>query len=103
MGEVGGNLDRLSEVDVAFHQSIAQASGNPLFHQIVRSFEGLMDVAVPRAWQTRQTEGQRVEMLKLHLAIAEAIADRDAARATAAMDRHFDTSIGDLMRMVGQR
>ncbi|RZJ99486.1 MAG: FadR family transcriptional regulator [Novosphingobium sp.] len=99
MTEAAGDLARLSEADVEFHHAIAEASGNPLFHQIVRSFNRLMDVAVPRAWQTRQTDGQRLEMLELHRDVARAIADRDTARAVALMDRHFDTSIADLMRM----
>ncbi len=98
MSEVAHDLDRLSAADVEFHHAISEASGNPLFHQIVRSFERLMDIAVPRAWQTRLTEGQRTEMLDLHQEIAQAITERDAARATASMDRHFDASIGDLMR-----
>lgn len=99
MTAAAGDLTMLSEADVQFHHAIAEASGNPLFHQIVRSFSGLMDMAVPRAWQTRQTEAQRQEMLQLHRDVAQAIADRDATRAVALMDRHFDTSIGDLMRI----
>lgn len=96
-----GDLDALVEADVAFHQAIARASGNPLFHEIVRSFEQLMDIAVPRAWDTRQTEEEHEEILDIHQAIARAIADRDAAGAAAAMERHFDNSIGDLMRAAG--
>ncbi|MGJ3626751.1 FadR/GntR family transcriptional regulator [Sphingomonas sp. MMS24-JH45] len=45
--------------DIAFHQAISQAGGNALFLQIVRSFEPLMRVAVPTAWDTRRTEDQR--------------------------------------------
>jgi GntR family transcriptional regulator, transcriptional repressor for pyruvate dehydrogenase complex len=102
MRDVAPDLDRLSSADVDFHHAIAEASGNPLFHQIVRSFERLMDIAVPRAWQTRLTEDQRIEMLDLHQEIAQAIADRDGQRAMAGMDRHFDTSIADLMRSAAQ-
>ena len=103
MSEVAADLDKLSAADTRFHHAIAEASGNPLFHQIVRSFERLMDIAVPRAWQTRQTEDQRTQILALHQEIAQAIADKDPVRATAGMDRHFDTSIGDLMRMASAR
>ena len=39
----------LTRADTAFHQQIAFASGNTLFFQIVRSFEPLMQVAVPKA------------------------------------------------------
>ncbi|KQS04964.1 GntR family transcriptional regulator [Sphingomonas sp. Leaf357] len=82
--------------DIAFHQAIAQASGNALFLQIVRSFEALMLVAVPTAWRTRTDIEQQDLMLAHHQSIASAIADRDPIAATAMMDAHFDESISDL-------
>lgn len=98
MADAADDLTRLSRADVALHRAIANASGNPLFHQIVRSFEGLLEVAVPRAWDTRETQQQRQQMLDLHLEIAQAVARHDPAAAVAAMDAHFDASIGDLIR-----
>lgn len=98
MADAADDLVRLSRADVALHRAIAQASGNPLFHQIVRSFEGLLEIAVPRAWDTRETEDQRRQMLDLHLEIAQAVARHDTVAAVAAMDAHFDASIGDLIR-----
>jgi GntR family transcriptional repressor for pyruvate dehydrogenase complex len=92
------DFSRLSHADIALHRAIASASGNPLFLQIVRSFEGLLEVAVPRAWDTRETEQQRQEMLARHLEIAKAVATHDVGAAVAAMDAHFDASIGDLIR-----
>lgn len=66
--------------------------------KLVRSFEGLLEVAVPRAWDTRETEQQRRDMLARHLEIAQAVASHDVGGAIAAMDAHFDASIGDLIR-----
>ncbi|WP_394652273.1 FadR/GntR family transcriptional regulator [uncultured Sphingomonas sp.] len=83
--------------DIAFHQAIADASGNPLFTQIVRSFEPLMTTAGPAAWQTRGTVHQRQAILDLHSDIAQSIADRDEASARENMDRHFAASIADLL------
>ena len=83
--------------DIVFHQAIARASGNALFLQIVRSFEPMMTVAVPAAWETRDTDEMRTIVLKRHEDIALAIADRDAAAATALMDAHFDRSIGAVL------
>ena len=91
-------MEALIHADVAFHQVIAAACGNPLFYQIVRSFELLMDDAVPKAWRTRETETQRAEILEVHRDIARAIADRAPEAAAGLMNRHFDSSIGDLMR-----
>ena len=92
------DLTKMIQHDIAFHQTIAQASDNPLFLQIVRSFEMLMREAVPAAWLTRTAVAQRDIILAQHLAIADAIFDRDPPAAIAAMDAHFDASIGDLMK-----
>ena len=92
------DLAAMTRHDIAFHQGIAMASGNALFLQIVRSFEDLMRVAVPTAWQTRTTVAQRDIILAHHHAIAQAIVDGDPDAATAAMSAHFDASIGDLFR-----
>lgn len=94
-----GDLTTLIRHDIAFHQTIARASRNALFTQIVRSFEPLMRTAVPVAWHTRRTQEQRDAILGLHDEIARRIADRDAVAAEAAMDRHFDASIADMFRM----
>lgn len=88
--------DKRTAHDIALHRAIAEASGNALFIQIVRSFEGLMEAAVPAAWKTRTTEDQREAMLVHHLALAHAIRDRDAVKARDLMESHFATSIGDL-------
>lgn len=98
----GDDLEQLTLHDIAFHQAIARASGNALFVQIVRSFEPLMRVAVPTAWNTRETQEQRASMLAMHQTLALAIADRDAKAAVAAMDTHFDRSIGDLFGWEGR-
>lgn len=96
MAEAGNELSAITRHDIRFHQSIARASSNALFHQIVRSFEPLMMVAVPTAWRTRVTPEQRDAILRQHAAIADAIRRGDAARAAQGMDEHFDASIGGL-------
>lgn len=96
MAEAGDVLADITRHDIRFHQAIARASGNMLFHQIVRSFEPLMVVAVPTAWRTRVTREQRDAILRQHATIAEAIRQGDAALSQRAMDEHFDASIGGL-------
>jgi DNA-binding FadR family transcriptional regulator len=91
------DIDAVTVHDIAFHQAVARASGNMLFLQIVRSFAPLMTVAVPRAWETRNTDAARAEVLQRHVDIAQAIADRDAAGAAALMDAHFDVTIGEVL------
>ena len=93
MHSARGDLSIITEQDIGFHQTIAEASGNVLFQQIIRSFEILMHVAVPTAWKTRVTDEQKQAMLDHHLAVASAIAAGDPKAAQAAMDSHFDLSI----------
>lgn len=92
------DLDQLAVHDVAFHQLLAEASGNNLFAQMVRSYAALMTLAVPRAWSTRKTREQQDMALEQHRRLARAIAAGDSAEAVAAMDAHFDTSIADLLK-----
>ncbi|WP_126177100.1 FadR/GntR family transcriptional regulator [Tsuneonella rigui] len=82
--------------DTAFHQSIALASGNQMFFQIVRSFEQMMQIAIPKAWAGRATDAEREESLALHREVADAIANRDPVSAREAMESHFARSIGEL-------
>lgn len=96
MASHGDDLDALTRHDIAFHQAIAKASGNVLFHNIIRSFEPLMTVVVPTAWHSRATADQRAAVLEQHLRLAWAIAGRDTAAALAEMNKHFDTSTADL-------
>jgi len=93
MHSARGDLSIITEQDIGFHQTIAEASGNVLFQQIIRSFEILMHVAVPTAWKTRVTDEQKQAMLDHHLAVASAIAAGDPKAAQAAMNSHFDLSI----------
>jgi DNA-binding FadR family transcriptional regulator len=97
MARDSGQLEVMTAHDIAFHQAIARASHNELFSQIVSAFGPLMEVAVPTAWSTRVTPEQRLDILGRHRAVAQAIADRDAEAAGAAMDAHFDTSVGDYL------
>ncbi len=93
----------LTQHDIDFHNTIARASHNALFIQIVASFAPLMEVAVPTAWRTRVAAAQKKLMLDRHRAIAQAIADGDPKRAAAAMEAHFDDAIGDLLKAEAQK
>jgi GntR family transcriptional regulator, transcriptional repressor for pyruvate dehydrogenase complex len=92
------DFERLTQHDIAFHETIARASHNALFVQIVASFAPLMAVAVPAAWHTRVAEQRREIMIERHRAVAKAIRRRDPVAAVRAMSAHFDASIGDLLR-----
>lgn len=87
-----------TRADTTFHQTIALASGNQMFFQIVRSFEEMMQVAIPKAWRGRTTPEEQHETVVLHNEVAEAIVQRDPELARAAIESHFARSIGDLFR-----
>jgi len=101
MSRAGDDLDETTAHDIAFHQAIAQASRNELFRQIVASFGPLMEVAVPTAWRTRETLAQRRAILDLHREIARAVQKADPTAARAAMEAHFDDTIGHLLADLG--
>jgi AraC family transcriptional activator of pyochelin receptor len=94
MAEDIEDMARVVTHDIAFHRTIAEASGNALMTQIVASFAPLMAIAVPAAWRTRTTDDDRAAILERHRALARAIANRDADAARAEMDAHFAHSIG---------
>jgi DNA-binding FadR family transcriptional regulator len=98
MARDGEDLPSLIRHDIEFHQTIAQASRNTLFSQLVAAFAPLMEVAVPRAWQIQTTRLQRAQLLRRHRDVARAIRKRDPNAAIAAMDAHFDSSIGAMRR-----
>ena len=95
IAEAGEDSELRTMHDLAFHASIARASHNNLFLQIVRAFAPMMEIAIPAAWHTRKAEIGRDHILQLHEALAEAIQNRDAEAARIAMDAHFDASIRD--------
>ena len=97
------DLSVLTAHDVAFHEAVARASHNALYVQIVASFRQLMSVAVPVAWSTRQAAARKELMVDRHRAVARAILAGDADAATAAMDDHFDVSIGDMLSGLAAR
>ena len=103
MADNFGNQADMARHDIAFHEAIARASHNALFVQLVSSFGPLMEVAVPTAWSTRTTDAERRTIIERHRAVADAILRGDARAAEAAMDEHFDASVGVLLEGMGSR
>ena len=76
--------------DMAFHQAIADASGNPQFPRLLRHLEQYLRDAMA---VTRSNESLKPEFMaqvrREHLAIAEAIGRADPAAARAAAAEHM--------------
>jgi GntR family transcriptional regulator, transcriptional repressor for pyruvate dehydrogenase complex len=85
------NPDDLYAADLAFHNAIFQASGDPaliFFSEAVGDL--IADSVSSRRGRMLRLADDMDEMRVLHRAILEAIKAQDPERAMAAMDRHFD-------------
>jgi GntR family transcriptional regulator, transcriptional repressor for pyruvate dehydrogenase complex len=91
------DLATLTAHDIAFHEAIAEASGNQLYLQIFRAFSPLMQLAVPKAWNTVDDSARRQAIVQSHLQAAEAIRAGDATAAVAAFTVHFDETVGAVL------
>lgn len=86
------------ELDIRFHELIAQASGNSLYGIIVGSFRVVTQQTWHIGWRSRATLENRTENIRCHQRIAEAINHQNLEMAEAAMTEHFDSAVGVLLR-----
>ncbi|MFK0205685.1 FadR/GntR family transcriptional regulator [Agrobacterium sp. NPDC090283] len=86
------------ELDIRFHELIAQASGNSLYGIIVGSFRVVTQQTWHIGWRSRATLENRMENIRCHQRIAEAINHQNLEMAEAAMTEHFDSAVGVLLR-----
>ena len=88
MAEAGGDRRRFSAADLQFHIAVAAGSGNPLF----RSFTAVVETALG-AYLTLSAPPDAAILgasVRDHTRIADAIEDRDAARAAQEMQAVID-------------
>lgn len=90
--------DALMELDIRFHELIAQASGNSLYAIIIGSFRVITRQTWHIGWRSRATLENRTENIRCHERIATAITAQDPVRAEAAIAEHFDSAVGVLLR-----
>ena len=89
---------RLMEIDIAFHDTIAKASGNPLCTLLVASFRVITRQTWELSWRSRATAENRYENIKCHERIATAIAVQDPVAAEEAMAEHFNSAMSVLLK-----
>ncbi|HDR16130.1 MAG TPA: FadR family transcriptional regulator [Desulfobacteraceae bacterium] len=80
-----------AESDFEFHNAIVRATHNDILIFIYEAIEGLLK----RSHHERRTslfkiEGIRTELVKYHLEVYKAIAERNAEKACGCMRKHFD-------------
>jgi GntR family transcriptional regulator, transcriptional repressor for pyruvate dehydrogenase complex len=87
------DADKVMEHDIAFHETIAQASRNPMFALVVSSFHVVTRQTWRIGWKARASDDERYESVACHEAIAEAIAAGDRHAAERLMAEHFDNTV----------
>jgi GntR family transcriptional repressor for pyruvate dehydrogenase complex len=87
MQTAGGDIPAYVEADVEFHLALANASGNQVLADVLRSIRSLLDV-----WARRVLEaaGETASSLKMHEPILKAVAKGDPDAARSAMRRHME-------------
>jgi len=84
----GPGMDAFIAADRAFHRKLADCSGNPVLRDFARQLhERSIRYWYLHLWQTMDVPATT----RQHVAIAEAVARRDGARAAAAMREHIDS------------
>jgi len=83
--------------DDAFHGAIAEASGKPLLAGLIRDLRGKA-----RMCHLRRMPGSFQAQGKEHLAVLDALAAGDAARARAALLTHLDEVRARLLTWLGR-
>ena len=91
------HAERVMEHDIAFHETIATASRNPMFALIVGSFHVVTRQTWRIGWVARPTDADRRDNVACHKAIAAAIVDHDVRRAEEKMSEHFDNTVKVLL------
>ncbi len=77
--------------DIAFHQAVANASGNRMLCLLLEGLREPMRKARTRSWQGRIRVGHEVEdQLDMHRRILAAVKRHQPGAAAAAMARHLD-------------
>ena len=82
--------ERVMEHDIAFHETIARTSKNPMFALVVGSFHFVTRQTWPIGWAARTGQAEHFKAVAGHEAIAQAIADRAPRVGAARMAEHFD-------------
>jgi GntR family transcriptional repressor for pyruvate dehydrogenase complex len=78
-----------ADLDLAFHEAIAVASGNPVIQVMFGSIRALTHGIMLRSLSDRLVTGKAVP---LHNVILHAIAEQDPVRARAGMAEHIDAA-----------
>jgi DNA-binding FadR family transcriptional regulator len=90
MCAAGRRREPFVQADLRFHDIVGKATANPLFWLLTSAVRESLDETIRAGLHSRRTRGELAGVVAVHLAIAEAIAAKDADRAARLMTQHFD-------------
>lgn len=94
MVEVFQRGEDFSELDVLFHQRIAQAARNPILHQTLADLRDLL-LELRKTIILNMSTSSRA--LRLHLLIAEAMRSRNPVQAKTLMQGEMNAMVDDVL------
>lgn len=90
--------------DLAIHETLAEASGNPLNSLVLTALHDAITTSLREDHVTVQrSEADLVRIIEAHEAIIDRVCARDPVGAAAAMSCHFDLSVNSLSRSQHRR
>lgn len=98
MGKCEQDIERLMDLDIEFHNSIAGCSRNPLCSAMVASLTSLMKETTPIVWRSRDKNVSHERILDWHMEIARAVKARDVDKAILSISDHFEAASLELVR-----
>ena len=84
------NPDRFVPHDIRFHETIGQATGNPLFALLAGPLRESLGVSIRAGLESRTTQAQLNRIVDTHAAIVDAIEAQRAPKAAELMTVHFE-------------
>ena len=93
MGNELDNLDTFAELDVEFHLLVAAATHNQMLIHLISSIRSSLKNVVREGLQRRESRQQIERIQAVHLAVAQAIKQENAADAARNMTTHFDEAL----------
>lgn len=86
------------DLDAAFHDLVAESTGNPLMHEVSRIVNGVRkEVVWGRLYLPKHHPTPDYHSFDEHDAIVDALERRDRASAREAMRKHIDSTLNSMM------
>jgi GntR family transcriptional repressor for pyruvate dehydrogenase complex len=93
MRAAGSDHARRVASDMAIHNVIAEASGNPLNSILLAALRSPLEASARIHFDDKRSESELIRVIDAHESVVDRICSGDAIGAVSAMSYHFDMSI----------